>query len=44
MELADSKPVKSVRRGLLFGPSDGVRMLVIGKRSQNQRIVQTSSS
>ena len=44
MELADSKPVKSVRRGLLFGPSDGVRMLVIDKRSQNQRIVQTSSS
>ena len=42
--LADSKPVKPVRRGFLMAPSDGVRMVVKGKRPQNQRVLETSSS
>ncbi|MBW4495455.1 MAG: cytochrome P450 [Oscillatoria princeps RMCB-10] len=44
MELADSKPVQPVRRRFLLGPADGVRMVVTGMRSQNERILQTSSS
>ena len=44
LALADSKPVKPVRRGLLMAPSEGVRMVVKGKRSQNQRILQSASS
>lgn len=44
MEMADSKPVQPLRRGLLFGPSGGVRMVVKEKRSQNQAIRETSSS
>ena len=44
MELADSKPVKPVRKGALLAPAEGVRMVVKGMRSQNQRILQTSSS
>ncbi|MCC5626421.1 cytochrome P450 [Nostoc sp. CHAB 5715] len=44
MELADSKPVQPVRKGLLFSPAGGVKMVVKGKRPQNQPILQTSSS
>ncbi|ACC82780.1 cytochrome P450 [Nostoc punctiforme] len=44
MELADSKPVRPVRKGLLFSPAGGVQMVVKGKRLQNQPILQTSSS
>ena len=44
LELADSKLVKPVRKGLLFGPSEGVRMVVKGRRQQNQPILQTSST
>jgi len=33
LALADKKPVKAVRRGLLMAPSDGVRMVVKGKRT-----------
>ena len=33
LALADDKPVKAVRRGLLMAPSDGVRMVVKGKRT-----------
>ncbi|MDJ0518287.1 MAG: cytochrome P450 [Trichodesmium sp. MO_231.B1] len=33
LALADEKPVKAVRRGLLMAPSDGVRMVVKGKRT-----------
>ncbi|MBD0389092.1 MAG: cytochrome P450 [Nostoc sp. C3-bin3] len=44
MELADSKPVQPVRKGLLFSPAGGVQMVVKGKRLQNQPILQTSSS
>ncbi len=44
MELADSKPVQPIRKGLLFGPAGGVRMVVKKKRPQNQPILQTSSS
>ena len=38
LELADSKPVKPVRRGLLISPSEGVRMVVKGKRPQIQKV------
>ncbi|MDJ0572903.1 MAG: cytochrome P450 [Pleurocapsa sp. MO_192.B19] len=44
LALADSKPVKPVRRGLLMGPSEGVRMVVKGKRPQSQEVFQTASS
>ncbi|NMF65633.1 cytochrome P450, partial [Brasilonema octagenarum] len=44
MELADSKPVQPVRKGLLSGPEGGVRMVVTGRRSQNERILETTSS
>jgi unspecific monooxygenase len=44
MELADSKPVEPVRNGALLGPAQGVPMVVRGKRPENQRILQTSSS
>ncbi|MEH2193199.1 MAG: cytochrome P450 [Nostoc sp.] len=44
MELADSKPVKPVRKGLLFSPGGGVKMVVKGKRHQNQPMLQSSSS
>ncbi|MEH2091338.1 cytochrome P450 [Nostoc sp.] len=44
MELADSKPVQAVRKGLLFSPAGGVQMVVKGKRQQNQPVLQTSSS
>ena len=44
LELADSKPVEPVRKGALLGPAQGVRMTVTGKRPENQRILQTSSS
>lgn len=39
MELADRNPVQPVRRGALLAPADGVRMVVTGKRPQNQRIL-----
>ncbi|BAY13584.1 cytochrome P450 [Calothrix sp. NIES-2098] len=44
MELADNKPVQPVRKGLLFSPKGGLRMVVKGKRPQNQPVLQTSSS
>ncbi|MEH2248548.1 cytochrome P450 [Nostoc sp.] len=44
MELADSKPVQPVRKGLLFSPAGGVQMVVKEKRLQNQPILQTSSN
>ncbi|MHC5822991.1 MAG: cytochrome P450, partial [Nostoc sp.] len=44
MELADSKPVKPVRKPLLFRPAGGVKIVVKGRRLQNQPIFQTSSS
>ena len=44
LQLADSKPVKPVRTGLLIAPSEGVRMVVKGKRSQHQQVLQTASS
>ena len=44
MELADGFSVKPVRRPVLLGPSEGVRMVVKGKRSQNQRVLETASS
>ena len=44
LELADSKPVEPVRKGALLGPAQGVPMVVRGRRSENQRILETSSS
>jgi unspecific monooxygenase len=44
MELADSKPVQPLRKGALIGPAGGVRMVVTGRRSQNERILETTSS
>jgi len=44
LELTDSKPVQPVRSGALLRPEGGVRMVVKGMRSQNQGILQTSSS
>jgi unspecific monooxygenase len=44
LELADSKLVKPVRKGALLGPAQGVPMVVRGKRPENQRVFQTSSS
>ena len=43
LALADSKPVKPVRKGLLIAPSDGVRMVVKGKRPQDQQVLQAAS-
>ncbi|MEH1821614.1 MAG: cytochrome P450 [Nostoc sp.] len=42
MELADSKPVQPVRKGLLFSPAGGVKMVVKAKRQQNQVVRETS--
>jgi unspecific monooxygenase len=44
LKLADSNPVQPVRRGGLLAPKDGARMVVTGKRPQNQCILATSSS
>ena len=43
LERADSNPVQPIRKGLIFGLSDGVRMRVTGKRSQNHPIRQTTA-
>jgi unspecific monooxygenase len=43
LELANSKPVKPVRRGILMSPSD-VLMVTKGKRTQNRQVSQTASS
>ncbi|GAX37278.1 cytochrome P450 [Nodularia sp. NIES-3585] len=43
MELADSKPVQPVRKGLLFGPQGGVQMVVKGRREQNWLVPETTS-
>ncbi|MDZ7959271.1 MAG: cytochrome P450 [Aulosira sp. DedQUE10] len=42
MELAQSKPVQPIRKGFLSAPGGGVRMLITGKREQNQRILETN--
>jgi unspecific monooxygenase len=43
LERADSNQVRPIRKGLIFGLSDGVQMRVTGKRSQNQPICQTTA-
>lgn len=43
LELANNKPVKSVRRGLLMGPSEGVPMRVKGKRVRDRQVLQSTS-
>ena len=44
LDLVNNNPVKPVRRGLLFAPSENLRMIVKGKRRQKQRVLETSSS
>ena len=43
LELAENTPVKPVRKGLLLGPSGGVKMVLTGKRLQNQPVLQKAS-
>ncbi len=43
LALADNKPVKPKRRGVTLAPADGVKMILKGKR-QNQQVLKTSSS
>ena len=43
LELAENTPVKPVRKGLLLGPSGGVKMVLKGKRLQNQPVLQKAS-
>jgi unspecific monooxygenase len=44
MELADTEPVKPARKGALLGTGGGVKMVVRGRREQNQRVFETSVS
>ena len=44
LALADNQPVKPQRRGVTLAPAGGIQMMLKGKRRQNQRILQTSSS
>jgi cytochrome P450 len=43
LELAENTAVKPVRKGLLLGPSGGVKMVLKGKRLQNQPVLQKAS-
>jgi cytochrome P450 len=43
LELAESEPVKPVRKGLLLGPGGGVKMILKGKRLQNHSVLQKVS-
>jgi cytochrome P450 len=40
LELADTQPVQPARKGVLLGPSGGVKMVVKGKREKNQPILE----
>ncbi|WP_071190335.1 cytochrome P450 [Trichormus sp. NMC-1] len=44
MELADTKPLQPVRKSTLLVPGEGFKMVVRGKRLQNQPVLQTSVS
>jgi unspecific monooxygenase len=44
IELAESEPVEPVRKGVLLAPAKGVQIVVKGRLTENQRILQTSSS
>ena len=44
LALADSNPVQPVRRGGLLAPAKGVPMVLTGMRTQNQRVLQNSST
>ncbi len=44
MELVEGQRVKPKRIPMLVGPSNGVRMIVKGKRVKDQRMLETSSS
>jgi cytochrome P450 family 110 len=44
MEMVDTEPVQPARKGALLGPGGGVNMVVRGKRTQSQPILQTSVS
>lgn len=43
MQLADSRPVQPIRKGLLFGPKGGVQMVIQGRRQQHQLLPENSS-
>ena len=43
LELVNKNLVKPVRRGILVAPSENLRMVVKGKRPQNQRVLETLS-
>ncbi|MEH2169685.1 MAG: cytochrome P450 [Nostoc sp.] len=42
MKLADTQPVLPVRKSVLLAPGGGVPMVAIGKRQQNQRVLETN--
>ena len=44
LALADNQPVKPQRRGVTLAPAGGIQMMLKGKRPQNQRVLETSSS
>ncbi|MDD1435505.1 cytochrome P450, partial [Dolichospermum sp. ST_sed10] len=44
MELADTEPVQPARKGALLGPGGGVKMVIRGRREQQQRVFETSVS
>ncbi|MBN3926204.1 cytochrome P450 [Nostoc sp. NMS4] len=43
MKLADTKPVLPIRKNVVLAPGGGVPMVVIGKRQQNQQVLETNS-
>jgi cytochrome P450 family 110 len=42
LELAETEPVKPVRKGLLLGPGGGVKMVLKGKREQKEPVFENS--
>jgi len=42
MELANSKPVLPVRKGVLLGPGGAVDMMVTGRHEKNRQLLETS--
>jgi cytochrome P450 len=40
LELADNQRVQPARKGVLLGPSGGVKMIVKGKREKNQPVLE----
>jgi unspecific monooxygenase len=42
MELANSKPMQPVRKGLLFAPKGGMEMVIKGRCKENQLVSELS--